>query len=316
MNYKYVRVVIVSLVFNLFGLAYCLAASQETSSTGSRNDIVGYVAFKVNQIVGTEGTPTLQARVEKYPVVFADLGARCEFFLKNPKQDITKGSGLSERVYFKDVARIVSLKGVSVQSDQYTVHVYVGNKRYEIRKWSGIASIAANVRGGTCNNIDESNLIYTWPTFQFKVLTGRNTVQWMDVGLTSIVEFGYNKSKGIKLYNEISRKAKPEVPGIAKSKKSFEQLKEEARKKAEQQAEARKEKGLQISSERQLEESAVIFRAKVAEGDGSHCGLVIEVKDKVVKVQTAVGEYWLKRQQLYPADAKPCNFLNGVYQEP
>lgn len=58
------------------------------------------------------------------------------------------------------------------------------------------------------------------------------------------------------------------------------------------------------------------FRANLAGGETSHCGLVIEVKDAVVKLQTIVGEHWLKTSQIYPENAAPCRFFNNVYQAP
>jgi hypothetical protein len=43
---------------------------------------------------------------------------------------------------------------------------------------------------------------------------------------------------------------------------------------------------------------------------------VIEVKTPIAKVQTAVGELWMKVAQLYPAHTLPCRFVNRVYQNP
>jgi len=60
----------------------------------------------------------------------------------------------------------------------------------------------------------------------------------------------------------------------------------------------------------------IAFRRNVNAGDDSHCGLVIEVKRPLVKIQTMVGEHWLKIVQTYPAGMASCNFINGVYQDP
>lgn len=56
------------------------------------------------------------------------------------------------------------------------------------------------------------------------------------------------------------------------------------------------------------------FRTRLAEGQDTHCGMVIEVKPQLVKVQTVVGERWFRRDQLFrPYDNRPCHFINGVY---
>jgi len=64
-----------------------------------------------------------------------------------------------------------------------------------------------------------------------------------------------------------------------------------------------------------LQKGAEAFRNKLEVGDTSHCGLVIEVKPPIAKIQTAIGEHWLKVKQLYPANTKPCRFVNGIYQD-
>jgi hypothetical protein len=58
------------------------------------------------------------------------------------------------------------------------------------------------------------------------------------------------------------------------------------------------------------------FRTSLKEGDSTHCGLVIEVKKVVVKVQTIVGEHWFKINQLFPEGSADCRFVNNIYQEP
>lgn len=313
---KRVGMVVIILASNFILSFQSLVNAQEQNFTGSRKDITGYVQIRVNQIVGEEGGLSLQTRIEKYPVLLADFGTRCEFFLKNPKKDITQGSQLAERVYFKDVTRIQAFRGIPVNSDQYGVNIYVGNKRYQIRKWSGMASLAEHIHGGDCSKINQNDLSYDWPALHFKVITDRNTVQWLEADLTNIVEFANSKEKGSILYNEISKNAKKEAPAIPTPSKSFQKLKEEARQKAERSAVERKQKRMENAAQQQLKEGVAVYRANVSEGDDSHCGLIIEVKEKVIKVQSPVGEYWLKRNQLYPPDVKPCNFMNGVYQEP
>lgn len=58
------------------------------------------------------------------------------------------------------------------------------------------------------------------------------------------------------------------------------------------------------------------FRNSVRIGSESHCGLVVEVKRPVAKVQSMIGEVWLKVSQLYPKGAADCRFVNKVYVEP
>ena len=61
---------------------------------------------------------------------------------------------------------------------------------------------------------------------------------------------------------------------------------------------------------------AASFRKSLHVGSDSHCGLVIEVKYPIAKVQSMIGETWLKVSQLYPKGGRDCRFLNGVYQDP
>ena len=71
-----------------------------------------------------------------------------------------------------------------------------------------------------------------------------------------------------------------------------------------------------IQELRSTEHAAQEFRKTVKVGDDTHCGLAIEVKTPIAKVQTAIGELWMKIAQLYPARAAPCRFVNRIYQEP
>ena len=57
------------------------------------------------------------------------------------------------------------------------------------------------------------------------------------------------------------------------------------------------------------------FRNGLSVGTETHCGLAISVTGPVVQVQTMIGPYWLRKNQLYPANARNCRFFNGVYQE-
>lgn len=44
----------------------------------------------------------------------------------------------------------------------------------------------------------------------------------------------------------------------------------------------------------QLRMRTAQFRQSLQPGDESHCGLVVEVKKPLVKLQTMIGEYWLR----------------------
>ena len=83
-------------------------------------------------------------------------------------------------------------------------------------------------------------------------------------------------------------------------------------------AEAR-EQTRQADAKRRAEErekDAEAFRSKLAVGDETHCGMVVELKTPIVKLQTPAGEKWLKIAQVYRAGSAPCNFANGAYVEP
>jgi hypothetical protein len=60
---------------------------------------------------------------------------------------------------------------------------------------------------------------------------------------------------------------------------------------------------------------AAQFRKNLKVGSESHCGLVIEVKAPIAKVQAMGGEVWLQIAQLYPKGGRECRFVNGVHQE-
>jgi uncharacterized protein len=57
------------------------------------------------------------------------------------------------------------------------------------------------------------------------------------------------------------------------------------------------------------------FRKELKVGSDSHCGLVIEVKPPIARVQSMIGEVWLKIEQLFPQGKHACKFMNGVYQD-
>lgn len=57
------------------------------------------------------------------------------------------------------------------------------------------------------------------------------------------------------------------------------------------------------------------WRKNLKRGTETHCGLVVEINHPIARLQTAIGEVWLKIEQLYPQQVKDCRFVNGVYQQ-
>jgi len=300
----------VLVIFQLIFSSYMV-----TASSAGINDITGYIIANVTSIENSNGTPVLTTRHVRYPVVYADFGYRCEFFLKKHRQDITRTSSDSERVYFKDVTKIQAFKGVPVKSDKYGLSIYTGKKQYNIRKWSGIASLKSNVKVGDCKSVSREDMTVAWPVFHFKVIDDNKQIIWFETDLLSIVEFAYDKNKGMRIFRSMKNVKKTVTPA-SKKVKSVAQLEREAREYSDKLAKEKAQAKPAAKSEQDFEKVTAIFRSEVSEGDESHCGLVIEVKAKVVKVQTTQGEYWLKRTQIYPPNSKLCVFKDGVYQEP
>lgn len=78
----------------------------------------------------------------------------------------------------------------------------------------------------------------------------------------------------------------------------------------------RQEKLAQAELEKHKLKAAELFRQQAQPGDESHCGLIIEMKRPIAKVQLAQGEVWMKVSQLYPVGEATCHFVNGRYMEP
>jgi len=57
------------------------------------------------------------------------------------------------------------------------------------------------------------------------------------------------------------------------------------------------------------------WRKHLALGSDTHCGMVVEMRPPLAKVQTMIGEMWFRSEQLWPPGSKDCHFLNGVYQD-
>lgn len=52
----------------------------------------------------------------------------------------------------------------------------------------------------------------------------------------------------------------------------------------------------------------VTFREHLVEGDDTHCGFVVDVKSKVVLVQTSAQPRWFKKEDLYLPRTKTCTY--------
>jgi TPR repeat protein len=52
----------------------------------------------------------------------------------------------------------------------------------------------------------------------------------------------------------------------------------------------------------------VTFREHLVEGDDTHCGFVVDVKSKVVLVQTTAQPRWFKKEDLYLPSTKTCTY--------
>jgi len=81
----------------------------------------------------------------------------------------------------------------------------------------------------------------------------------------------------------------------------------------EQQRQAQLQQQERSRRAEELRTRTVHFRQALQPGDDSHCGLVVEVKKPVVRVQTMIGEYWLRIDQLYAACDHDCRFISGQY---
>jgi len=58
------------------------------------------------------------------------------------------------------------------------------------------------------------------------------------------------------------------------------------------------------------------FRQNLSAGDDSQCGLVVEVSDKLARIETMIGLKYLKRADALPKGLAECRFVNNVYQDP
>ncbi len=78
----------------------------------------------------------------------------------------------------------------------------------------------------------------------------------------------------------------------------------------------RTQRALYLEAERaRIAAESEQWRGLLKVGDNSHCGLIVEFRPPIAKLQTSIGEHWLRVDQLHPPGVFTCRFLNGVYQD-
>ena len=65
-----------------------------------------------------------------------------------------------------------------------------------------------------------------------------------------------------------------------------------------------------------IETAAAAFREDISLGTETHCGMVVQMRESLVEVQTIEGQRWFRLNQLYPPAMMGCRFFNGQYVEP
>lgn len=66
---------------------------------------------------------------------------------------------------------------------------------------------------------------------------------------------------------------------------------------------------------KRLSEKIEKFRKSLRIGDFSNCGLVVNIRENVIQVQSMIGETWIKIDNVYPSGIE-CKFFNNVYVPP
>ncbi|WP_462167604.1 hypothetical protein [Pseudoalteromonas sp. GB43] len=121
-------------------------------------------------------------------------------------------------------------------------------------------------------------------------------------------------------YSQVITAAKRELDSISspiKQSREYQRLALERKEWEKQKRIAQQIAQQKIDQKRKAFQARVqSFRANLAEGDSSHCGLVVEVKEKIVRIESIEGLKYIKINQLYPKGSAPCEFYNGVYHSP
>ena len=140
-------------------------------------------------------------------------------------------------------------------------------------------------------------------------------------------DFGTAKTSA-QLQSFINRYRDDDPDGlVSKAQRSLEEVREQERIEGERRAREaelsrqRQERAADLAQRETARRAEAVrlrtarFRQSLQAGDQSHCGLVIEVKKPLVKVQAMIGEYWLRTDQVYAAGDHDCRFVNGQYVE-
>lgn len=122
---------------------------------------------------------------------------------------------------------------------------------------------------------------------------------------------------GAELSGFITRYEKDDPAGLVAQARAIlpERLAQEERERAARLAEAEAQRKAEEAARRKEAARLQDFRARLTTGMQTHCGMAITIRDAVVEIQTMVGPYWLRRDQVFPPGARGCQFFNGVYQE-
>ena len=106
---------------------------------------------------------------------------------------------------------------------------------------------------------------------------------------------------------------------IAKAEELVRQQDEERlaeARKAERAERARASYQYAREQRQRIESAAAALREDIGLGTETHCGMVVQLRESLVEVQTVVGQRWFRLNQLYPPATLECRFINGQYVEP
>ena len=106
---------------------------------------------------------------------------------------------------------------------------------------------------------------------------------------------------------------------IAKAEELVRQQDEERlaeARKAERAERARASYEYAREQRQRIESAAAALRDDIGLGTETHCGMVVQLRESLVEVQTVVGQRWFRLNQLYPPATLECRFINGQYVEP
>lgn len=116
----------------------------------------------------------------------------------------------------------------------------------------------------------------------------------------------------------MSRKHKLRIAKKIRMRKEAEEkrIRKRVRQQVAQKIKRAEDNALRIVLIKRRKHKTIQFRRQLREGDSTHCGMVIERKQTIAKLQTMIGEYWMRIDQIYPRQFAKCIFHNKVYQVP